>query len=87
MNDFETPSCPLCGDEPGVVERYDFHPFRVVACNRCTLTFLSPRLTEARMLREYQGKSFAMMPGGIASLFVEMTYARIVVVPQHHAVR
>ena len=53
-DDLETATCPLCGPAPGVQVRFDFSPFRIVACNGCSLQFLSPRLTEARMLGLYQ---------------------------------
>lgn len=45
--------------------RFDFSPFRVVACNNCSLNFLSPRLTEATMLRLYQQQNYfkSAVPG------------------------
>jgi SAM-dependent methyltransferase len=57
--------CPLCGPEPGTHVRFDFSPFRVVACNRCTLNFLSPRLTLTRMLKLYQEENYfkSAVPG------------------------
>lgn len=57
-DDLEEAVCPLCGPEPGVRERFDFNPFKVVTCNRCTLNFLSPRLTEASMLRLYRDQNY-----------------------------
>ena len=57
--------CPLCGPAPGVRVRFDFRPFRVVACNNCSLNFLSPRLTEASMLNLYQDQNYfkSAVPG------------------------
>jgi SAM-dependent methyltransferase len=65
VNDLETPVCPLCGSEPGVRVRFDFNPFRVVACNHCSLNFLSPRLTEPSMLKLYQEQNYfkSAVPG------------------------
>jgi hypothetical protein len=48
--DLEPAVCPLCGPEPGARVRFDFSPFRVAACQKCSLNFLSPRLTEARLM-------------------------------------
>src|SRR3990170_2939442 len=63
--DLEMAVCPLCGPEPGRRVRFDFSPFRVVACNNCSLNFLSPRLTEATMLRLYQQQNYfkSAVPG------------------------
>ena len=56
--EFETATCPLCGPEPGVVARFDYSPFQVVACRDCELMFLSPRLTEPSMLKMYQDERY-----------------------------
>ncbi len=50
---------------PGARVRYEFAPFRVVACNRCSLNFLSPRLAEPVMLRRYQDQDYfrSAVPG------------------------
>ncbi len=65
VQDLETPVCPLCGPQVGVRMRFDFRPFRVVACNNCTLNFLSPRLNEPSMLKLYQGQNYfkSAVPG------------------------
>ncbi len=57
--------CPLCGPEPGTRVRFNFDPFQVVACNCCSLNFLSPRLTQARMLKLYQEQNYfkLVVPG------------------------
>lgn len=54
----EPASCPMCGSAPGTTLRHDFNPFRVVACNNCGLTFLSPRLTEAAILKLYSNEEY-----------------------------
>lgn len=56
--DLETVVCPLCGPKPGVDVRFYFSPFRVVVCRKCTLMFLSPRLTEPSILKLYQGEEY-----------------------------
>src|SRR5574341_2284906 len=63
--DLERSVCPLCGPEPGTRVRFNFDPFQVVACNCCSLNFLSPRLTQARMLKLYQEQNYfkLVVPG------------------------
>jgi len=56
--DLEPATCPMCGSAPGMTLRYDFDPFRVVACNHCGLTFLSPRLTEEAILKLYSNEDY-----------------------------
>jgi SAM-dependent methyltransferase len=48
----------MCGPTPGSTLRYDFAPYRVVTCNHCRLTFLSPRLTEAAILKLYMDQDY-----------------------------
>ena len=55
---FEAVDCPLCGSKPGQTVRYAFDPFRVVACNNCGLSFLSPRLTEEAILKLYMDQAY-----------------------------
>jgi SAM-dependent methyltransferase len=56
--DLEQPACPLCG--PGVPQRprHAFPPFGVVDCAGCGLAFLSPRLTQERVLAMYQDAAY-----------------------------
>ena len=63
--DMEATVCPWCGPIPGVKIRFDFDPFKVVVCRKCSLTFLSPRLTEAHALQIYQGEDYfrSSVPG------------------------
>jgi SAM-dependent methyltransferase len=56
--DLEIAHCPLCGSAPGTTLRYDFDPFRVVSCNNCGLTFLSPRLTEKAIMKLYMDQDY-----------------------------
>jgi SAM-dependent methyltransferase len=56
--DLEVAYCPMCGSAPGTTLRYDFDPFRVVSCNNCGLTFLSPRLTEKAIMRLYMDQDY-----------------------------
>ena len=56
--DLEVAYCPMCGSAPGTTLRYDFDPFRVVSCNNCSLTFLSPRLTEKAIMRLYMDQDY-----------------------------
>jgi SAM-dependent methyltransferase len=57
--DLERPDCALCGG-PGrsAAPRYAFPPFAVVACSRCSLVFLSPRLVAPRMMELYQDAAY-----------------------------
>jgi 2-polyprenyl-3-methyl-5-hydroxy-6-metoxy-1,4-benzoquinol methylase len=55
--ELETVACPSCQSQaPRAV--YEFSPYRVVRCQSCGLHFLSPRLTEAAMMRHYAGDSY-----------------------------
>jgi len=56
--DLETAACPLCGPSAGAVIRYDFDPYRVVACSSCGLNYLSPRLTQAAILKLYKDEAY-----------------------------
>ncbi|GIK09835.1 MAG: hypothetical protein JETCAE02_18980 [Anaerolineaceae bacterium] len=57
-SDLETVSCPMCGLSPAPTLRYDFDPYRVVACPNCGLVFLSPRLTESAILELYSDEDY-----------------------------
>ena len=54
----ETVFCPICGPTAGATLRYTFDPFRVVVCNHCGLTYLSPRLTEQAILKLYMDQDY-----------------------------
>jgi len=54
----ESTSCPICGPDPAQDLRYDFAPYRVVSCSRCSLVFLSPRLTESAILKLYSDEDY-----------------------------
>lgn len=58
QSDLETATCPLCGDSASATLRYDFSPYKVVACNSCDLNYLSPRLTQEAMLKFYKDESY-----------------------------
>jgi SAM-dependent methyltransferase len=56
-SELEQVACPACGvDDPTL--RYDLSPYRVVQCPACELSYLSPRLNEATMLRFYQDEKY-----------------------------
>jgi len=56
-SELEHVACPACGiDDPAL--RYDLSPYRVVQCSACALSYLSPRLNEAAMLRFYGDESY-----------------------------
>lgn len=57
-SDLETATCPLCGPSAQAVTRYDFAPYRVVACSSCGLNFLSPRLTQEAILKLYKDEAY-----------------------------
>ncbi len=65
IDDLEKVFCPLCGSKPGVKIRYSFPPFKIVACRKCSLVFLSPRLTERNILELYQEEAYyqSAVPG------------------------
>jgi len=50
--------CPLCGTEAPPAGGYAFPPHRVVRCPGCGLWYLTPRLTEAEMLRAYEEEEY-----------------------------
>ena len=54
----ERPDCPLCGPGTPQRQRYSFAPFATVECAGCGLQFLSPRLTERRILQLYQDAAY-----------------------------
>ncbi|MCE7859459.1 MAG: class I SAM-dependent methyltransferase [Chloroflexi bacterium CFX2] len=56
--DLETAACPICGPSASAVTRYDFNPYRVVACSTCGLNYLSPRLTETAILNLYKDEAY-----------------------------
>jgi 2-polyprenyl-3-methyl-5-hydroxy-6-metoxy-1,4-benzoquinol methylase len=56
--DLEPATCPLCGPDASAVLRYDFDPYRVLACSSCGLNYLSPRLTESAILKLYKDEAY-----------------------------
>ena len=54
----EDTSCPLCEPGSSTEPRYQFHPYAVVRCRSCGLSFLSPRLVEDEIMRLYQSQSY-----------------------------
>ena len=56
--ELETATCPLCGPSASAVTRYDFAPYRVVACSNCGLNYLSPRLTQEAILKLYKDEAY-----------------------------
>jgi len=56
--DLETATCPICGPAASAVTRYDFDPYRVVACSSCGLNYLSPRLTQEAILKLYKDEAY-----------------------------
>lgn len=57
--ELEAAVCPLCGAPPAAAgAAFELPPYRVVPCRACDLWFLSPRRSEAAMLRAYQEESY-----------------------------
>lgn len=56
--DLEPASCPICGPDASAILRYDFDPYKVVACSSCGLNYLSPRLTQAAILKLYKDEAY-----------------------------
>ncbi|MBI5839375.1 MAG: class I SAM-dependent methyltransferase [Chloroflexi bacterium] len=56
--DLETAACPICGPSASASVRYDFDPYKVVACSSCGLNYLSPRLTESAILKLYKDEAY-----------------------------
>jgi 2-polyprenyl-3-methyl-5-hydroxy-6-metoxy-1,4-benzoquinol methylase len=56
--DLEPATCPICGPSAQAVTRYDFAPYRVVACSSCGLNYLSPRLTQEAILKLYKDEAY-----------------------------
>jgi 2-polyprenyl-3-methyl-5-hydroxy-6-metoxy-1,4-benzoquinol methylase len=54
----ETASCPICGPDARADLRYDFNPYKVVACSKCGLNYLSPRLTQEAILELYKDEAY-----------------------------
>lgn len=54
----EPASCPICGPATPAIIRYDFDPYKVVACSTCGLNYLSPRLTEPAILELYKDEAY-----------------------------
>jgi len=54
----ETAACPLCGPGVPALTRFDFDPYRILACSACGLNYLSPRLTEASILELYKDEAY-----------------------------
>jgi SAM-dependent methyltransferase len=54
----EATACPLCYSPQSTLAYSGFEPYGVVRCDRCNFYYLSPRLTEAAMLQEYQKDSY-----------------------------
>jgi SAM-dependent methyltransferase len=56
-SELEHVACPTCGaDDPTL--RYDLSPYRVLQCPACRLSYLSPRLNAAAMLRFYENDDY-----------------------------
>lgn len=58
QSNLEAASCPICGPDVPAGIRYDFDPYRVVACANCGLSYLSPRLTEEAILGLYKEEAY-----------------------------
>jgi 2-polyprenyl-3-methyl-5-hydroxy-6-metoxy-1,4-benzoquinol methylase len=54
----EPATCPICGPAAPAVIRYDFDPYKVVACSSCGLNYLSPRLTQEAILELYKDEAY-----------------------------
>ncbi len=54
----EPVTCPICGPSASAAIRYDFDPYKVVACSSCGLNYLSPRLTQEAILKLYKDEAY-----------------------------
>ena len=54
----EETECPLCQSRQAVVAYGDFSPYAIARCSACQFYYLSPRLTKAAMLQEYQKDNY-----------------------------
>jgi SAM-dependent methyltransferase len=59
--DLEQAACPLCPPGTPTEQRFQDPPFAVVRCRGCGLTFVSPRISSAR-LGEVYGESYWSSP-------------------------
>jgi SAM-dependent methyltransferase len=57
LSELEHVACLACGVDQSTL-RYDLSPYRVVQCATCALSYLSPRLNEAAMLRLYANEDY-----------------------------
>lgn len=55
--DFEEINCNLCGGNRKY-ELFDLNPFKLVRCEDCGLSYVSPRYTESRTLKLYDDSYF-----------------------------
>jgi 2-polyprenyl-3-methyl-5-hydroxy-6-metoxy-1,4-benzoquinol methylase len=55
--DFEEINCNLCGGTRKD-ELFDLNPFKLVRCQDCGLSYVSPRYTESRILKLYDDSYF-----------------------------
>lgn len=88
-NELETVSCPLCAGT-GRRVAFSFDPYRVVRCTSCDFHYLSPRPTEAAMMRLYQDDDyFEGGEGGYDAyedqeLALRATFKRLLKTMDHH---
>src|SRR5579875_1374638 len=61
--DTEAVPCCLCQREGRPI--YDLDPFGVVRCPRCTLVFVSPRLTQGALQRMYDDSGYFVGEHGV----------------------
>ena len=56
--ELETPGCPMCGSDDRLPTPFGRDGLGVVRCTACRVLFLSPRLTEQRMVEYYRDGSY-----------------------------
>lgn len=56
--ELEFPACPLCQSEERETGNYKFDGHEVVRCEKCSMHYLYPRLTETAMRRFYEQDNY-----------------------------
>ncbi len=54
----ETIPCPLCNSEERIIYDYKFDPYKVASCKKCGVWYLSTRLSEEGMLKQYASDEY-----------------------------
>ncbi len=69
--DLEKAFCCICGDK-GSEPVWDKNPFKYVRCSECGLIYVSPRLTDKALQKEYEGNMAKSVSKNILYSFRDM---------------